>query len=240
MEVLPTTLSSNIEIVDIPHTISKNSLVAKNGFQAEKELCSQENIKQALEKYFELPIQCLKRIHGKKSDIKIEFENGTETTIQNKDGKGNNRGWSVDRRKVDGFKDEPLTTLLKTLCLKQGTEKPDIDVAISKNVIAMCILGVTESEYPNYFTHTISNKTTRKIVSISICRTDDLIRVIYEELYKIMEPKRTCVHLSPSFYLQRKGGGKKDAKPNDIQMKFRFTKSIESLFLSIYSQTTTQ
>ena len=232
MEV-PTTLSS-----DIQPTISKNSLVAKNGFQAEKELCSQENIKQALEGYFGLPIKSLKRIHGKKYDIKIEFENGTETTIQNKDGKGNNRGWSVDRRKVDGFKDEPLTTLLRTLCLKQGTEKPVIDGTISKNVIAMCILGVTESE-PEYFTHTISNKTTRKIVSIGICRTVDLIRVIYEELYKIMEPKRTCVHLSPSFYLQRKGGGKKDAKPNDIQMKFRFTKSIESLFLSIY-QTTPQ
>ena len=219
---------------------SRNSLVAKNGFRAEVAICSQENIKQSLELYFNSPIKCLTRIHGKKYDIKIVFENGTETTTQNKDGDGKGRGWSVDRRKVEAFKDEQLTTLLKTICLKQGTEKPIISDNISKNVINMCMLGVTEEEYPKYFTHTKSDKSTGNIISMSICHTDTLMAFMYGELYKVMEPKRTCVHLSPNCYLQRKGGGKKDANPDNIQMKFRFTESVEKLFTTIFTQTMSQ
>ena len=211
--------------------LSKNSQVAKNGFRAETAICSQENIKPSLEAYFGLPIKCLTRIHGKKYDIRITFENGTETTLQNKDGDGNGRGWSVDRRKVESFKNEPLETLLKTLCLKQGTETPIISDIISKHVIQMCILG--ETDYPKYFTHTKSDKLTGIILSIHICPTDTLMGFMYGELYKVMEPKRTCVHLSPNCYLQRKGGGKKDAHPDDIQMKFRFTQAVENLFTTL-------
>ena len=58
---------------------------------------------------------------------------------------------------------------------------------------------------------------------------------LHKELYEVMEPKRTCVHLSPICYLQRKGGGgKKDANPDNIQMKFRFTQAIEALFTPIF------
>lgn len=225
-----------VEPVTIP--ISKNSIVAKNGFRAEVAFCFQENIKQSLEAYFNLPIQCLTRIHGKKSDIKIKFEDGTETTTQNKDGDGKGRGWSVDRRKVDAFNDEQLTTLLKTLCLKQGTEKPILSDSISKNVIDMCILG--KEECPKYFTHTTSDKCKGNIISMSICPTDTLMAFMHEKLYKEMVTKRTCVHLSPNCYLQRKGGEKKDANPDNIQMKFRFTKEIEPLFIPIFTQTISQ
>jgi hypothetical protein len=240
--LMPISLSSipNSTDVQLLPISSKNSLVAKNGFRAEKAICLQEDIKQSLELYFNLPIKCFKLIHGKKYDIKIEFENGTETTIQNKDGDGTGRGWSVDRRKVEGFKDEPLMILLKTLCLKQGTEKPIVTDNISKIVINMCMLGVNEEEYPKYFTHTKSDKTTGKIISMSICSTHDLMTFMYGELYKTMEPKRTCVHLSPNCYLQRKGGGKKDANPDNIQMKFRFTEAVEILFTPIFTQTMTQ
>jgi hypothetical protein len=213
---------------------SKNSLIAKNGFKAEEKICSQENIKQSLELYFKLPIRFLMRVHRKKYDIKIEFENGSIITIQNKDGNGSGRGWSVDRRKVEAYKDEQLITLLKTLCLKQGTEKPIISNNISKNVINMCILGENKDEYPTYFTHTKSDKNTGQIISITICLTDTLIEFLHKDLYKAMEPKRTCVHLSPTCYLQRKGGGKKDANPDNIQMKFRFTQAIEELFVPIF------
>jgi hypothetical protein len=223
---------------EIVNPISKNSIVAKNGFRAEVAICSQENIKQSLETYFNLPIQCLTRIHGKKSDIKIKFEDGTETTAQNKDGDGKGRGWSVDRRKVDAFNDEQLTILLKTLCLKQGTEKPILSDSISKNVIDMCILGTEEC--PKYFTHTTSDKCKGNIISMSICPTDALMAFMHEKLYKEMVTKRTCVHLSPNCYLQRKGGGKKDANPDNIQMKFRFTKEIEPLFTPIFMQTISQ
>ena len=239
--ILPFIISMSLQDDEcIGGECSKNSLVAKNGFRAEVAMCSQENIKQSFELYFDSTIKCLTRIHGKKCDIRIEFENGTETTIQNKDGGGKGRGWSVDRRKVDAFKDERLTTLLKTLCLKQGTEKPIISNNISKNVITMCILGSSIEEYPKYFTHTISDKSSGNIISMSICPTDTLMEFMYGELYKVMEPKRTCVHLNPNCYLQRKGGGKKDHAPDNIQMKFRFTETVEKLFTTIFTQTRSQ
>jgi len=174
------------------------------------------------------------RVHRKKYDIKIEFENGSIITIQNKDGNGSGRGWSVDRRKVEAYKDEQLITLLRTLCLKQGTEKPIISNNISKNVINMCILCENKDEYPTYFTHTKSDKNTGQIISITICLTTTLMEFLHKDLYQTMEPKRTCVHLSPTCYLQRKGGGKKDANPDNIQMKFRFTQAIEELFVPIF------
>jgi hypothetical protein len=217
---------------------SKNSTVAKNGFKAEAAICSQEGIKLALEPYLGSPIERIICIKGrKKSDIKIYFENGSESkTIQNKDGDGDGdgRGYSVDRRKVDAYNDEPLTKLLKKKCLKQGTEKPVISSDISKKVINMCMLGIEEEYAPKYFTHTKSDKTTGQIKSMSICPTEKLLAFLHSELYPEMVPKRTCVHLSPNIYLQRKGGGKTDHSPDDIQMKFRFTKAVEKLYTPIF------
>ena len=225
-----------VKQINIP---TKNALNALTGIKAEKLICTQENIKKSLELYFGLPIKCISHINNrKKSDLKIEFENGTETTIQNKNGGETegvyNRGWSVDRRKVETFNSEQLTILLKTLCLKQGTEKPIISNNISKNVINMCMLGANEEEHPKYFTHTKIDKSTGKITSISICSTDNLMRFMYKELYREMLTKKTCVHLSPNVYLQRKGGCKKDNAPNDIQMKFIFTDSLKKLFTPIF------
>ena len=219
---------------------SKNSTVAKNGFRAEKGLCEQPDVKQALEAYFQSPITSIEKIHGKKADIKIVFANGTVSTTQNKDGDGKGRGWSVDRRKVESFNDASLITLLKTLCLKQGTEKPSVAADISKTVLQRCMLGDNADEWPTYFTHSKSDKTTGKIVSLGICKTDVLIAFMVTQLFAVMLTKRTCVHLSPTIYLQRKGGGKKDHAPDNIQMKFRFTEALEKLYTPIYPQTILQ
>ena len=219
---------------------SKGSNIAKNGFRAERVFCEQESIKQSLELFFKLPIKNMDIIARKKYDIKIKFENGTEARIQTKDGNGGGRGWSVDRRKVEAFNDEPLMTLLKTLCLKQGTEKPIVLSDVSKKVISMCILG-DKGECPEYFTHTKSDKKTGKIIYVSICRADDLMKFMYEELHKAMVPKRTCVYLSLSCYLQRKGGGKTDHRPDDIQMKVKFNYAFETgVYTTIFPQTTTE
>jgi hypothetical protein len=94
------------------------------------------------------------------------------------------------------------------------------------------MLGLDEKEYPTYFTHTISNKCNGKIISMSICRTDTLMEFMYGKLYETMVPKRTCVHLSPNCYLQRKGS-KKDTHADDIQMKFCFTQELDQLFIPI-------
>ena len=216
---------------------TKNALNVLTGNKVEKIICTQENIKKSFELYFNLPIKCLTHIKNrKKSDLKIEFENGTEITIQNKNGGDCSRGWSVDRRKVENFNCEKLTTLLKTFCLKEGNEKPVICNNISKNVINMCMLGVNKEEQPKYFTHTKIDKSTGHITSISICSTDNLMKFMYKELYTEMLLKKTCVHLSPNCYLQKKGGGKKDHSPNDIQMKFKFTDSFKKIFTPIFYQ----
>ena len=225
--------SSNIKnsIEKIP---TKNSLISKNGFRAETTICSQKDIKKSLELFFGTTIKCLKRVHKKKYDIKIIFDNETETTIQNKDGNGQGRGWSVDRRKIEAYDNEFLHVLLKTVCLKIGTVKPTISNLISKYVMNICILGTTTSEYPQYFTHTTSDKSTGKIISLNIIDSNILMSLLHSEIYNTMVPKRTCVHLSPNIYLQRKGGTKTDANPNDIQMKFRFTNIIEKQFTQIF------
>ena len=44
---------------------------------------------------------------------------------------------------------------------------------------------------------------------------------LLSELYPILTPKKTCVHLSPRLYLQRKGGGSKDHAPDHIQLKLK-------------------
>ena len=243
MDELPTTFSSSNVEPSLPNATdvqlhmgsSKNSQVAKNGFRAEVAICSQENIIPALEKYFKKPVKSTTVITGrKKSDIIVNFEDGTKTTIQNKDGDGKGRGYSVGRLKVEAFNHEPLETLLKTKCLKQGTEKPTVTSDISKQVINMCMLGTDVEFEPKHFSHTKCDKITGEILSMSMCATDTLMAFMHEDLYKVMVPKRTCVHLSPNCYLQRKGGGKKDAKPDDIQMKFRFTDAVEKLFTPIF------
>jgi hypothetical protein len=242
---METILSSQPNATDVPLLIesSRNSQVAKNGFRAERAICSQEDVNKSLELYFNKSIKCLTPIHSKKSDMVIHFTDGHATRVQNKDGDGKGRGFSVDRRKVEEFSNEPLTTLLKTMCLKQGTEKPVISSEISKSVITMCINGIDEKYAPEYFTHTTSDKTTGQIISMSICPTEKLMSFLNSEVYPVMDtmpPKRTCVHLSPNCYLQRKGGGKKDHAPDDIQMKFKFTEEVEKLFTPIFPQTMSQ
>ena len=218
---------------------SRNSMVATHGFRAEAVFCSQEDVQTALEIYFGKAIKSRFRIHGKKGDVQIEFVNGTKVILQNKDGNGKGRGWSVDRRSVEGYEPE-CKPLLKTLCLKQGTERPVVGAVISKQVIHRGVMGTDEIYCPHYFTHTMLDKVTGKIVSLSICPTEKLMNCLYSELYSEMVPKRTCVHLSPNIYLQRKGGGKKDHSPDDIQMKFRFTESVEKLYTLIFPKTILQ
>ncbi|NBV35461.1 MAG: hypothetical protein EBR81_17150, partial [Proteobacteria bacterium] len=60
------------------------------------------------------------------------------------------------------------------------------------------------------------------------------VAALKEEIYAEMVPKRTCVHLSPSIYLQRKGGGKTDKRPDQIQTKWKQGSAVEKLFTSLF------
>jgi len=213
-------------------TDSKNATIAKNGVQAERGICQQQDVKEALEAFFGSPIRTITQVHGKKSDLNIGFENGVKTTLQNKDG-GGGRGWSVDRRSLDGFNVKALNTLLTSLCIMKGkgTDRPIVPGTVSKDVLKMCMLG---DEPPAYFTHTTSNKLSKRIETMGICSTDALMDFMNGGVYENMVPKRTCVHLSPNCYLQRKGGGKTDGRPDDIQMKITSKGGMMSLFRPIF------
>jgi hypothetical protein len=214
--------------------VSKNSTVAKNGFRAESVMCDQENVTSELGLHFKKNIAKILPIAGrKKSDNLIDFKDGSSCPIQNKDGNGGGRGWSVDRRAVS---EHPFAVqnLLTNVCLKKGGDRDVLSADLSKKIIEMCLLGSDESYKPKYFTHTISDKVSGKIISLSICETGVFMEKLFSEVYEKMVPKRTCVHLSPSIYLQRKGGGKTDHNPDHIQMKFRFTDTLQKLFISVF------
>lgn len=215
-------------------TDSKNATIAKNGIQAERGICLQKDVKEALEVFFGSPIRSITQVHGKKNDLIVDFKNGVKTTLQNKDG-GSDRGWSVDRRPLGRFHDKDLNTLLTSLCIMKGkgTDRPIVPGVISKKVLKMCMFG---DEPPEYFTHTTSNKRSKRIEKMGICSTKTLMEFMNGSLYEHMEPKRTCVHLSDNCYLQRKGGDKTDSRPNDIQMKIKPTNEIMTLFVPILSK----
>jgi len=208
------------------------SAIAKNGNRAEKVLSTQPSIKCALETYFQKPISAITTIPGrKKSDNTIQFSDGTLTHFQNKDGDGSGRGWSVDRREAtEHGQNTDLHTLLKSVCLRGNTTRPEVDATVSHQVLDLCILGSDDTFKPAYITHTVSDKTTGTITKLSICPTPIFMQTLQSEVYEKMVPKRTCVHISPSMYLQRKGGGKTDNHPDHIQAKFKLNAKIAALF----------
>jgi len=216
-------------------SLSKNATIAKNGNKAESILCSQASVRTALQGMFPLPIKSLSLIPGrKKSDVLITFEDGTTTRVQNKDGDGGGRGWSVDRRDATKHTtNKALHTLLTTVCLQTGTEKPTIPKSISDEILTTCILGEDPAYQPNYFIHTRSNKETGEITHLSICETGAFLTALREELYPSIVPKKTCVHLSPSLYLQRKGGGEADHNPDQIQLKLKLEEAIRRSFTEL-------
>ena len=105
---------------------SKNSLIAKSGFKAEDIFRTDTLIKSALEKYFEKNIISLNKIHGKKYDTKIYFEDGNFINIQNKKIENlGGRGDSFDRRHIkDTFINPNIRKYLTLLTLirKSKTE----------------------------------------------------------------------------------------------------------------------
>ena len=224
---------------------SKNARTAKSGFDAEHIFCSQKNVVHALETYFGEPIKRVNQVPGrKKTDVIVEFASGVPSVkIQIKNG-CNGRGWSVDRRHVDKMgdgddddDDANLKILLNTLCLKDGSNRrPQVSNIVSERVLAACMLGGEEEFVPDYFVHTTTSNVDgkKRINSMSICSTRDVMLFMYTTAYTTMLPKRTCVHINPCCYLQRKGGGKTDHSPDDIQMKVKFNDvAIKNIFVPI-------
>lgn len=211
---------------------TKNATTAANGNKAEALLCTQPNVKVALETYFKKPIASISQIPGrKKADNRISFADGTEVLVQNKNGKVEGRGHSVDRRKATLLTDHAeLHTLLTGVCnKKEGDKKVTVTgsvrlgKAISEECVNLCLLGTDAATRPAYFLHTNLDLSGSVITHLAIVGTADFMGAVVANLFPEMDVKRTCVHMSPHLYFQRKGGGKADHAPDDIQLKMRFS-----------------
>lgn len=216
---------------------SKGSMIASTGNTAEELLCTQASVRSALATYFGKEVATIEKIpskpHPKKSDLCVRFVDGSIATFQNKNGKGDGRGYSVDRRPVqDVAPASPLLTeTLRTVCLHEDGPRNTIEKAVGLDVIHRCILGTEESTKPGYFLHsTISEGS---ISSLAIATSDAFMSRVCSDVYDTAVSKKTCVHLSPHIYLQRKGGGSADKRPNDIQMKLRLTPALTQVFTSL-------
>lgn len=196
---------------------TRNAMTASEGNKAEHIVCDSPEVRAALSEYLKRKIVSLEVIVGrKKSDITVTFEDGHTTTAQLKNGTGGGRGWSVDRRSVDKYP-ERHQELLRKVCLRGGGERNE--VASDSELVSKLFLGEKDGKRPEWFIHTTVKN--GKIESLSICPAALFIETLQKGLYAKVNPKRTCVHLSDLIYLQRKGGGKKDRAPNDIQAKLR-------------------
>ena len=225
---------------------SKNSLTAKSGFKAEDIFRTDPLIKLALEKYFEKNITSLNKIHGKKYDTKIYFEDGSNVNIQNKKIESlGGRGDSFDRRHIKDTFINPmirkyltLLTLIrktKTETLMSETQKLDFIKLCNNNLddikqyIKKTLIG-EENEINNYWCIMKTDKTfTNK--EIYIIQSETMIKFI-EQTIKIdikLKKNGTCLHLSSYIALQRKGGCETDHSPNHIQAKLKFTQEILNL-----------
>jgi hypothetical protein len=196
---------------------SKNSQVARNGNKAEDILCNSRDLLDKIgTQYFKKRIVNCEKLNKKKSDHRLTFEDGTITTIQLKSGDGGGRGWSFDRRQLMNMPtNESVKELLHAVCLKSGDERKT--VLNDKSLLSRLFLGEEETSKPEHFVHVIVKDGT--ITSLSACSASLFIDTVVNDMYENCNAKRTCVHLTPLVYLQRKGGGKKDHSPGDIQAK---------------------
>ena len=250
MEEQPTNLSNEMIILQEQHPIqeySKNSLTAKSGFKAEDIFRTSELIKCKLEKYFGKKIISLHKIHGKKYDTKIYFEDGSSINIQNKKIENlGGRGDSFDRRHIKNtFNNQyirkylTLLTLIrksKTETLMSEGQKIDFMKLCNNNLddisqyTKKTLIGEDNTEMNDYWCIMKTNKTFTNM-ELYIISSKKLFEFI-EQTIKIdikLKKNGTCLHLSPYIALQRKGGGNTDPSPNHIQAKFKITQEILNL-----------
>ncbi len=209
------------------------SKIAKSGFRAETLFCTLPSVKAALERFFDVGIKSIKPAPSrKKTDIIVVFDDDTSVNIQNKNGE-NARGFSIDRRRVGLITGVPdCERLLRNVCLKEGVDRPLVNVDESRCILKKAVLGEEDKYRPDFFTHTVVSEE-GEITHLSICCVEDFMEKLESELYKEMVPKKTCVHLSPSIYLQRKGGGTADHAPNDIQIKWKQGTIVKDVFTAL-------
>jgi hypothetical protein len=92
-------------------------------------------------------------------------------------------------------------------------------VAAPRTLVTELLVGTDPDTAPTHFTHSIFHKETGELLHLSIAPVKDVLTALESVMYPTLLAKKTCVHVSPFMYFQRKGGGSKDHAPNDIQVK---------------------
>lgn len=200
-------------------TESKNSQIATAGNKAEDIFCYSVVVNRSLSQYFNKPISTVKKVTTrKKSDCLIVFEDQSQVLVQLKSGSGGGRGHSFDRRSADELPtNSDVITLIKAVSLNSGEDRKE--TPNDKEIIKSLFLGKDKTWEPQYFVHMIIKDT--NVVSLYICPVSLYIETLLNQAYELCLPKKTCVHLSPLIYLQRKGSSNTDKRADDIQAKIK-------------------
>lgn len=222
---------------------SKNSETAKSGFKAEDIFRTDESIKTALETYFGKIIVSLNKVHGKKYDTQLIFQDGSKTNIQNKKiERLGGRGDSFDRRHIrDTFQNQFIRKYLTLLTLYRTTKTTTtMTLEQKRDFIQLCNVHLNDvrqyiyktlighGDDANYYWCIMKTNKTFSKKELYMISSDTLINFINKSIHIDIKMKTngTCLHLSPYIALQRKGGGNTDHSPNHIQAKFKITEEI--------------
>jgi hypothetical protein len=222
---------------------SKNSITAKSGFKAEDIFRTNETIKHSLERYFGKKIDRIEKVHGKKYDSKIYFQDGTHYNIQNKKIENvGGRGDSFDRRHIkDTFIHQFIKKYLTLLTLiREKNKETSMTEEQKRDFIQLCNNNIEdvkqyirktligrEPDQNDYWCIMKTNHTFTNIQLYMISSTR-LIEFIEQSIHIDIKLKKngTCLHLSPYIALQRKGGSNTDHSPNHIQAKLKITQEL--------------
>ena len=207
------------------------SFTSLSGHLAEHSFTTCRLVREKLENYFQKHISSINKIKAqKKSDIEILFQDGTRVLVQNKNGK-NGRGHSIDRRALEKYTLTPeLQELFRRTCLLRNQPNFVADFPLPSEILREVVLGTDPAFQPQYITRTFTTKE-GTITDLLIAPMDSFVEFLERACYENVITKRTCVHASDIMYFQRKGGGLKDNRADDIQVKLRMEREeVQNLF----------
>ena len=219
------------------------SEIAKAGFQAEKSLATQLNVKEALETYFAKPISTISVIPGsKKTDNRIDFVDGSNTNIQLKNYNTatihEGRAHQLNRRPLSKCPPEWIG-ILSHICLGRSKSKGRMKGVCNKEFYSPFIMPTVEDSKalvsdvllgkecsPDYMV--LSYMKDGVIEGLWIETMAQFINISHAAMYEIPQEstKGTSVFICPEVSIQRKGGDGGKPSANDIQFKFNLNKEI--------------
>jgi hypothetical protein len=215
---------------------SKNSEIATSGNNAETLMTKDARVSDRLADWFEMnPYKIEKAPARKKTDLVLTLELDTKLytfNLQNKNGE-NTQGFSVDRRWLADLPVSPnLGAAIQAVCLDHVPFEGTLECPATQSSMLCLLRTVIEGgEYewiPDYFTHTTTKDD--KIDSLYIVSRNKLLEFLGSSLYTAPRIAKTCIHLSPHLYLQRKGGDYGKESANQIQTKLKLTHSVLAQF----------